>query len=74
MQTHTIEVILQEDGRLALTDLPFRAGDRVEVVVRETSKPADHVECDRYPLRGTVVRYDRPFDPAVPEEDWEVLQ
>jgi hypothetical protein len=26
-----------------------------------------------YPLRGTAYRYDRPFEPAVPIEDWEVL-
>src|SRR6266478_6503879 len=24
-----------------------------------------------YPLRGTVLRYDDPFEPAVPPEDWE---
>ncbi|NJM72137.1 MAG: hypothetical protein HC862_19225 [Scytonema sp. RU_4_4] len=26
------------------------------------------------PLHGTVIRYDDPFEPAVPPEDWEVLQ
>ena len=30
-------------------------------------------EGDRYPLRGSVVRYDRPTDP-VAEEDWEALR
>jgi hypothetical protein len=28
---------------------------------------------ERYPLRGSVVRYDRPTDP-VAEEDWEALR
>ena len=27
-----------------------------------------------YPLRGTVIHYDEPFEPAVSLEDWEVLQ
>src|SRR4028119_1517586 len=27
-----------------------------------------------YPLHGTVKRYDDPFEPAAPLEDWEVLQ
>ncbi|WP_278187097.1 hypothetical protein [Microcoleus vaginatus] len=27
-----------------------------------------------YPLHGTVKRYDDPFEPAAPSEDWEVLQ
>jgi len=26
------------------------------------------------PLHGTVIRYDDPFEPAVPPKDWEVLQ
>ncbi|MBO3458804.1 hypothetical protein G4P69_08870 [Aetokthonos hydrillicola CCALA 1050] len=26
------------------------------------------------PLHGTVIRYDDPFEPAVPIEDWELLQ
>lgn len=26
------------------------------------------------PLHGTVKRYDDPFEPAAPSEDWEVLQ
>jgi hypothetical protein len=27
-----------------------------------------------YPLRGTVMGYDDPYEPAVSLEDWEVLQ
>ena len=27
-----------------------------------------------YPLQGMVYRYDDPFEPAVPVEDWEALQ
>ena len=36
-----------------------------------------YVELKRSPietLRGSVLRYDDPFEPAVPEEDWEVLK
>jgi hypothetical protein len=27
-----------------------------------------------HPLKGTVIHYDDPFEPAVATEDWEVLQ
>ncbi|MEG4066990.1 hypothetical protein QUA42_06490 [Microcoleus sp. Pol11C2] len=27
-----------------------------------------------YPLQGTVDRYDDPFEPTLPPEEWEVLQ
>ncbi len=28
------------------------------------------VQSDLYPLRGSVLRYDRPFEPAIPESEW----
>jgi hypothetical protein len=31
-------------------------------------------ETNRYPLRGKPVIYHDPYEPAVPESDWEVYQ
>jgi hypothetical protein len=51
-------------------------GKQVEIIVLEDeptavpgSRPTD--EAERYPLRGSVLRDDDPFGPAVPPEDWE---
>lgn len=63
---HRVEVVLSEDGRLALENLPFRAGQTVEVIVLLAPRP-DRAE---HPLRGTVLSYDRPTEP-VAEEDWD---
>ena len=54
---------------------PFLGKD-VEIIVREVdSAPrADEAPANRYPLRGSVLRDDDPFEPAVPEDDWEVLR
>jgi hypothetical protein len=43
-------------------------GRDVEIVVREVeqARPAP----DRYPLRGSVLRYDEPFEPLA-TDDWE---
>jgi hypothetical protein len=70
MPTHRTEAVLSEDGKLSLDNLPFRAGQAVEVIVRPAAHPtapADH------PLRGTVLRYDRPTDP-VADTDWDALR
>jgi hypothetical protein len=67
---HRIETVLAEDGKLSLDNLPFRAGQTVEVIVLptvRTATPPDH------PLRGTVLRYDRPTEP-VAEPDWDALR
>lgn len=72
MKAHRIETTLTENGTLLLKDLPFTAGESVEIIVLKL--PARPSESNLYPLRGTVYRYDDPFEPAVPLEDWEVLQ
>jgi hypothetical protein len=52
-------------------------GKQVEIIVLEDEAaqisgetPASD-DASRYPLRGSVLRYDEPFEPAVPPEDWE---
>jgi hypothetical protein len=89
MNAHKIETIFSEDGTLTLKELPFHAGDAVEVIILERSPSVSTEESSSqlenavleppqsnlYPLRGTVhYSYEDPFEPAVPIEDWEVLQ
>jgi len=52
-------------------DIPFRAGARVEVIVREQAPRPDQERWQR--LRGTVLRYDEPTEP-VGVEDWEAMK
>jgi hypothetical protein len=66
---HRIEVVLAEDGKLSLDQLPFRAGQAVEVIVLPVPTPA----LGTHPLRGAVIRYDRPTEP-VAGADRDVLQ
>ncbi len=43
-------------------------GKEVEIVVRELDETAE--PADQFPLRGSVLKYEDPFEP-VAEEDWE---
>ncbi len=76
MNAHKLAAILTDDGILVLKGLPFHAGDTVEVIILEQTKnskltPQASVQ---HPLQGTVLRYDDPFQPAVPAEEWEALK
>jgi hypothetical protein len=64
---HRSEVVLSEDGKLSLENLPFRAGQTVEVIVLPTVRPPTP---GNHPLRGTVLRFDEPTAP-VAEADWD---
>lgn len=67
MQAYHSETKLVKDGILTLENLPFHAGDTVEVIVLERKRSVDNL--NPYPLRGTPSTYIRPMDP-VAEEDW----
>jgi hypothetical protein len=60
---------------LQIPELKKWLGKDVEIIIQERSaqpSPKDPLsEKERYPLRGTVLRYDDPFGPAVPDSDWE---
>lgn len=66
---HRIEAALSEDGKLLIDHLPFRAGQKVEVIVL----PVIRAMAPSPALRGTVLRYDQPTAPAA-EADWGALQ
>jgi hypothetical protein len=63
---HRIEAVLTEDGKLSLDNLPFQAGQAVEVIVLPITLPGTSTE---RPLRGMVLRYDQPTAP-VAAADW----
>jgi hypothetical protein len=77
MNAYKVEMILSEDGALMLKDLPFHVGDAVEVIILERSpsvsteespSPMEQPELNLYPLRGTVLFYEDPFEFAIPVE------
>lgn len=71
MNAHRVETTLNQDGTLTLRDIPFQAGDTVEVIILERPrKPGGE---NPYPLRGEPVRYADPTDP-VAETEWDALR
>jgi hypothetical protein len=70
MSAHHVEITLAQDGKLMLDELPFRAGDTVEVIIlARQSKPNGR----EYPLRGRPIKYAEPTDP-VAQVDWDAIQ
>ena len=72
MKEHHIETVLTEKGKLLLQNLPFKQGDEVEIIILERS--SSKTASDPNALKGTVIRYDDPLEPATSPEDWEVLK
>lgn len=71
MNSHRLEIALTENGKITLDNLPFQAGETVEIVISLQQKiSSPH---NSFPLEGSVSYYHDPFEP-VAEDEWEVLQ
>ena len=68
MEAYKTAAKILEEGELRLTQLPFHAGEQVEVIVFRR-EPAS-AQRDPYSLRGLPFRYEDPTEP-VAEGDWE---
>lgn len=66
MSVHISETTVDLNGRVILEHLPFQPGEKVDVVIRSHATPSGK----RRDLKGSVLRYENPFDP-VASEDWE---
>ena len=66
MLAHRVEATLEQDGTVVLKDLPFHAGERVEIIV--LAQETFTGEQQKYPLRGTPFRYDYPTAPVALDE------
>lgn len=71
MQTYRIETIIEKNRVLTICGLPFRTGEKVEVII--LSQPRKPGMQKGYPLRGQSLRYIAPFDP-VADDDWNAGQ
>jgi hypothetical protein len=71
MNAYKVQAMVAENGAVLIQGVPFAVGTSVEVIVLEgKSSNIDLVDS----LKNSVIRYEDPFEPAVPAEDWEVFQ
>ena len=69
MRTFYADTVLQEDGKLFLEHLSFGQGEALQIFIAAREHPA----FEGSSLRGTVLKYEQPFEP-VAQEDWAALQ
>ena len=65
MYAHRVDATLNREGSLVLTNLPFHAGETVEVIVLPRTNTVKS-----YTLRGKPVVYADPLEPVAPN-DWD---
>lgn len=74
---HEINDAIVQGGKIVLSQLPFPDGQHVRVLVEKADQPAARripIKQVREMLKGGVERFDEPFEPMVPSDDWEMLK
>jgi hypothetical protein len=67
-----LKTTIKSGGKIMMEDLPFPDGQQVEVIIEPSAPRSQDL---KYPLRGKQpFRFDDPFTPAVPHEDWDALR
>jgi len=69
MKEMKVKVIVLDDGRIVIEDVPVLPGQQVEVTIA-----IDDPVLPAFPLRGLPFRLDDPFGPAVDPSEWNVLK
>ena len=70
MQTFHIETVVTKDGKIHLDQVPFPGGEAVHVYVSSASSSGRDT---RETLKGSVLKYLSPFEPAA-AESWEAAK
>lgn len=74
---HQVNNAVVQGGKLVLSGLPFQDGQHVRVVIAEAEIPVHasiSIQEVRKQLKGGVERFDEPFEPMIPVENWEMLK
>ena len=61
--------VVADGGTITVSNLPFSAGESAEIIIL-----VDNQQPLAFPLAGQpVLKYDQPFEPALPPEQWEAV-
>ena len=66
MQAYSVEKVIDENGIIQLSSLPFSAGDTVQIIVLPSKSSVQ--ERDRPSLKDSVIEYVDPLEPVAGDE------
>jgi hypothetical protein len=72
MVAYKTHAVVDDNGQVLVQGLPFRPGDRVEIILLEQPHTAAAAASVRFPLPGPY-RFDDPFAPVAADE-WDAAK
>ncbi|HAY32507.1 MAG TPA: hypothetical protein PK536_10425 [Ignavibacteria bacterium] len=73
MDTYKTNTIIKHNHKIEIENVPFEDGTEVEISVSKNVSE-EYIKNLKAKLKGTVLKYDNPFESAISDEDWELLK
>ncbi len=73
MGTFKTKAKVKNNYKVQVKDVPFDDGQEVEIII-SIKNENDDCEKIQTSLKGSVLKYDNPFDSAISYNDWELLK
>jgi hypothetical protein len=74
MNALRIKTSVINDNQLILDNLPFKKGKRLEILILEEEDNQNTTLANRFPLRGTKIKFINPTEPVLNDSDWDALK
>ena len=73
MDTFKTKTKVRNNHKVQINDVPFEDGQEVEIII-SIKNGNENLDKLKDSLKGSVLKYNDPFDPAITSDDWELLK
>ena len=73
METFKTKAQVKKNHKVQIDDVPFDDGQEVEIIISVSNK---REQFDKLidSLKGSVLKYDNPFESVITSDDWDLLK
>lgn len=73
MDSYKTKAKVKNNHIVHINDVPFDDGQEVEIII-SVKNDKDNYDKLKDSLKGSVLKYDNPFDAVITSGDWELLK
>jgi len=73
MDTFKTKSKVKNNHKVHIEDVPFDDGQEVDIIISVSNENENYNKL-KDSLKGSVLKYDRPFEPVITSDDWELLK
>jgi len=73
MDTFKTKSKVKNNHKVHIENVPFDDGQEVDIIISVSNENENYNKL-KDSLKGSVLKYDTPFEPVITSDDWELLK